>query len=87
MEAEGDIESVRKERLHLLLFPSKPMQNPGLCGFRLAAEGEHFIKGFHAMDDEWLAKCFAPLDVFQEDLHLKGKGSGTDFIESAFANG
>ena len=87
MEAEGDIESVRKERLHLLLFPSKPMQNPGLCGFRLATEGEHFINGFHAMDDEWLAKRFAPLDVFQEDLHLKRKGSGTDLVESAFANG
>lgn len=39
------------------------------------------------MDDKWLAKRFAPLDVFQEDLHLKGKGNRAGFVESAFANG
>ena len=39
------------------------------------------------MDDERLAKRFAPLDVFLEHFHLKGEWNGASFVESAFADG
>ena len=85
--ADGEINTLPNELLHILLRSIEAMDNPRLMGFVLFSQGYYFVMAAHIVQDHRFLQGFRKLDLSLKKFNLSFKSRLVHLVQACFAKG